>query len=199
VKPPLPHILGSEFAGTVEAIGEGVTGIQLGGCVFGIVQIGEPAGCAQYVVTSAETVRLYPYTVLDPTALRNALTELADLVANNRLHIHLGTQLPLSLAAQAHRLIEDRQTTGKAVLLPWADWWHKIGANRQCRSRCLAYSLPVLKSALPLRTADSRLQFSGWTRSQRLPLPRSLPSLSSRLNHSSAVLILLGWISSSRS
>jgi SnoaL-like polyketide cyclase len=54
------------------------------------------------------------------------------------------------------------------------------------------YSLPVLRSALPFRTADSRLQFSGWTLSHRLPLPRSIPSLSSRLNHSSAVLILLG-------
>ena len=62
----------------------------------------------------------------------------------------------------------------------------------------LGYSLPVLKSALPLRTAESRVQFSGWTLSHRLPLPRSLPSLSSRLNHCSAVLILLGWISSSR-
>jgi hypothetical protein len=82
-------------------------------------------------------------------------------------------------------------------------------ANRRFRSTpwpavksldlCLAYNLPVLKSALPLRIADSRLQFSGWTLSHRLPLPRSVPSLSSRLNHSSAVLILFGCISSSRS
>ncbi|MGW0709434.1 hypothetical protein ACWD4G_26350 [Streptomyces sp. NPDC002643] len=27
----------------------------------------------------------------------------------------------MSAAAEAHRLIENRQTTGKVVLLPWAD------------------------------------------------------------------------------
>lgn len=64
--------------------------------------------------------------------------------------------------------------------------------------RSPVYNLPVLISALLLRIAESRLQFSGWTLSQRLPLPSSLPTWSSRRNHSSALLILLGWISSSR-
>ncbi|MGW0475712.1 CocE/NonD family hydrolase [Streptomyces coeruleorubidus] len=68
-------------------------------------------------------------------------------------------------------------------------WWRRAPAG---------YNFPVLKSALLLRTAESMLQFSGWTLSQRLPLPSSLPNWSSRRNHSSALLILLGWISSSR-
>jgi hypothetical protein len=54
------------------------------------------------------------------------------------------------------------------------------------------YNLPVLKSALLLRIGESLRQFSGWTLSQRLPLPSSFPTWSSRLNHCSALLILLG-------
>jgi NADPH:quinone reductase-like Zn-dependent oxidoreductase len=63
---------------------------------------------------------LYPYH-LDPAMMATTVSELADLVETKKLRIHLGPQLPLSQAAEAHRLIENRQTTGKAVLLPWAD------------------------------------------------------------------------------
>jgi NADPH:quinone reductase len=33
----------------------------------------------------------------------------------------VGTLLPLSQAAEAHRLLEFRKTTGKVVLQPWVD------------------------------------------------------------------------------
>ena len=39
--------------------------------------------------------------------------------------------------------------------------------------RCCGYSLPVLKSALPLRIAESSVQFSGFTLYRRLPVPSS--------------------------
>lgn len=50
-----------------------------------------------------------------------ALDELVRLVGEGRLQLVLGRQLPLSAAAEAHRLLEGRQSTGKMVLLPWAD------------------------------------------------------------------------------
>lgn len=50
-----------------------------------------------------------------------ALDELVRLVREGRLRLVLGRQLPLSAAAEAHRLLEERQSTGKMVLLPWAD------------------------------------------------------------------------------
>ncbi len=283
LQPPLPHILGCEFAGMVEAVGDGVSGVEVGQRVFGFLSSAAPAGYAQYVVTSAESVyplpgglgyaestallvqgltayfllrdgvrlsdgdsvvilaaagglgsiavqlakimgarqvigaastadkrrlvsdlgadatidytrpdwsaqvleatggrgvdaalvnvggeaftqsiaslapfgrlsayggadkstpiidfgaefkagrlavnqtlgffTLYPY-LSDSAALRAALAGLADHVANGRLRIRVDLQLPLSQAGEAHRLIENRMTTGKAVLLPWAD------------------------------------------------------------------------------
>lgn len=53
--------------------------------------------------------------------LRQAFDELVEHVRSGRLRLDLGRQLPLSAAAEAHRLIETRQTTGKVVLLPWAN------------------------------------------------------------------------------
>lgn len=55
------------------------------------------------------------------TGIRSALAALVEHAASGRLRINRGLELPLSQAAEAHRLIEDRQTTGKSVLLPWAD------------------------------------------------------------------------------
>jgi len=63
---------------------------------------------------------LYPY-LNGSTAMKTALGELTDHVKHNRLRIQLGPQLPLSQAAEMHRLVEERHTTGKCVLLPWAD------------------------------------------------------------------------------
>ena len=47
-------------------------------------------------------------------------------------------------------------------------------AGLDCRS--WVYNVPVLKSALPLRITESMVWFSGWTLSQRVPLPSSRPS-----------------------
>ncbi|MDZ7883706.1 MAG: zinc-binding dehydrogenase [Mycobacterium sp.] len=61
---------------------------------------------------------LYPY-LSDSAALRSALAELAGHAATGRLQIKVELQLPLAQATEAHRLIENRLTTGKVVLLPW--------------------------------------------------------------------------------
>ena len=47
------------------------------------------------------------------------LAELVGFVASGRLKIHLGGSFPLADAAEAHRLLERRQTKGKLVILPW--------------------------------------------------------------------------------
>ncbi|MGP4673683.1 quinone oxidoreductase family protein [Agrobacterium salinitolerans] len=51
--------------------------------------------------------------------LMATIGELIGFVASGQVKIQVGTVLPLSQAAEAHRLIEGRQTTGKVVLQPW--------------------------------------------------------------------------------
>lgn len=63
---------------------------------------------------------LYPYVAGGARVLQPALAQLADYVVNGRLRIQMGLELPLAQAAEAHRLIENRMTTGKVALLPWA-------------------------------------------------------------------------------
>ena len=44
--------------------------------------------------------------------------EVLDWVQTGQLKLHIGLTLPLSQAAEAHRQLESRQTTGKILLLP---------------------------------------------------------------------------------
>ncbi|MEU6371582.1 zinc-binding dehydrogenase [Streptomyces sp. NPDC046909] len=64
---------------------------------------------------------LYYYQAHARDEMRQALHELTEHVRMGRLRLDTGRRMPLSAAAEAHRLIENRQTTGKVVLLPWAD------------------------------------------------------------------------------
>jgi NADPH:quinone reductase-like Zn-dependent oxidoreductase len=58
---------------------------------------------------------------LRPERAVNAFQWLIGLVMSNRVNVHIGRVLPLTQAAEAHRLIERRQTTGKVILKPWAE------------------------------------------------------------------------------
>jgi NADPH:quinone reductase len=49
---------------------------------------------------------------------RNAFAAVAELVLNKRLQVEIAAQLPLEKAAEAHRIMEARQATGKYVLKP---------------------------------------------------------------------------------
>lgn len=57
----------------------------------------------------------------NPELLMSAIGELIGLVASREIKIQVGQVLPLSKAAEAHRLLEGRQTVGKLVLKPWED------------------------------------------------------------------------------
>ncbi|MEO1287944.1 MAG: quinone oxidoreductase [Chloroflexota bacterium] len=56
-----------------------------------------------------------------PQATGQALGDVIGLVASGQLDVSVNHILPLSEAAQAHRMIETRQTQGKVVLKPWDD------------------------------------------------------------------------------
>lgn len=56
--------------------------------------------------------------LLSPAVLRAGLSELLDLAAQGRLRAVIGGRFALDKAAEAHRLIEARRSTGKVVLVP---------------------------------------------------------------------------------
>jgi NADPH2:quinone reductase len=54
----------------------------------------------------------------DRSELLQRTGDLFDWVASNRLKLRIDKVLPMSAAAEAHRLLEGRKTTGKVILLP---------------------------------------------------------------------------------
>ena len=56
-----------------------------------------------------------------PELIQSTLAEIMGLILSGQLVLQVNTVMPLSQAAEAHRLLESRQTTGKVVLQPWDD------------------------------------------------------------------------------
>jgi NADPH2:quinone reductase len=61
------------------------------------------------------TLRHYVATT---TELRARAADLFGRIAAGTLDVRIGGQLPLADAAQAHRLLESRRSTGKLLLIP---------------------------------------------------------------------------------
>jgi NADPH2:quinone reductase len=55
-----------------------------------------------------------------PGVVMTLLTELIGLVLSGKITLQVGAKLPLSKAADAHRMLEGRQNIGKIILKPWA-------------------------------------------------------------------------------
>ncbi|MFK0690128.1 zinc-binding alcohol dehydrogenase family protein [Mesorhizobium sp. IMUNJ 23033] len=56
--------------------------------------------------------------LLSPAGLRENLSELFQLAAGGALLVTTGARFPLGQASEAHRLLDDRRSTGKVVLAP---------------------------------------------------------------------------------
>jgi NADPH:quinone reductase-like Zn-dependent oxidoreductase len=56
---------------------------------------------------------------LRPEAAGKALQDLIGYAASGKIKVLVSQTLPLSRAAEAHRMIEERRTTGKVILKPW--------------------------------------------------------------------------------
>jgi NADPH:quinone reductase-like Zn-dependent oxidoreductase len=68
---------------------------------------------------SLRTFNLGLYFGLRPQVAIEALQTLIGYVASGQVKVHIDRVLPLEQAADAHRLIEGRRTTGKLILKPW--------------------------------------------------------------------------------
>jgi len=122
----LPWIPGSDVAGTVAAVGDGVTAFDAGGRVFG-TGLGNqlPGTCAEYVATPAQRLAHLPETVDFETAAATALvgvTAWQTLVEACSLHladtclIHGGSggvgHIAVQLAAAAGATVTATASTG---------------------------------------------------------------------------------------
>jgi NADPH2:quinone reductase len=56
-----------------------------------------------------------------PELMQSTLGEIIGFIMNGKLSLQVRTVLPLARAAEAHRLLEGRRTTGKVILQPWVD------------------------------------------------------------------------------
>lgn len=77
-KPPLPFTPGLDIAGEVAALGEGVTGLQVGDAVVGGARLG---GFAEYAVLSAEALKPKPARLSYPEAAAYGAAYLTAYVA----------------------------------------------------------------------------------------------------------------------
>lgn len=57
----------------------------------------------------------------NPDLIQTTLREIIGFILAGKLSLQVGTILPLSQAAEAHRLLEGRETIGKVVLQPWVE------------------------------------------------------------------------------
>ncbi len=67
---------------------------------------------------NAQTIRGWTLYELGPDAIRAALTQLIGWAVGGQLTVLANDRFPLSKAAEAHRAIDTRKTTGKVVLEP---------------------------------------------------------------------------------
>ncbi|MFF7159509.1 zinc-binding dehydrogenase [Streptomyces sp. NPDC008139] len=83
----LPHTPGIDVAGTVDALGEAVTGVQVGDPVIGFLPMAGPGAAAEYVLARAEVLVPAPRSVDLPDA---AALPLVGLTAWQALFEHAG-------------------------------------------------------------------------------------------------------------
>ncbi|WP_200849169.1 NADP-dependent oxidoreductase [Curtobacterium sp. 18060] len=84
----LPHVPGYDVSGTVDAIGEGVTGLTVGDAVIAFLPMDRDGGAAEYVIAPADAVVAAPTSVplADAAALPSvALTAWQALFDDGRL------------------------------------------------------------------------------------------------------------------
>jgi NADPH2:quinone reductase len=79
----------------------------------------EPLNLFRLFENSVKVSGFTLYTVaVVPEVMRRGIEESIRLVAEKKVKIVIGKTFPLAQAAEAHRFIESRQSTGKLVLIP---------------------------------------------------------------------------------
>jgi NADPH:quinone reductase-like Zn-dependent oxidoreductase len=132
----LPHTPGIEVAGTVDALGEGVTGVEVGDDVIGFLPMVAPGAAAEYAVAPAEILAPAPTSIplADAAALPmvgltawQALFDDAGLTAGQRVLINGaggavgGYAVQLAKRAGAHVIATASPSSSERVRSAGAD------------------------------------------------------------------------------
>ncbi|MDX6227570.1 MAG: hypothetical protein QOI76_960 [Frankiales bacterium] len=132
----LPHIPGLDVAGTIDALGEGVDGLQVGDPVIGFLPFGDDGATAEYVLAAAESLAPAPASIplADAAALPivgltawQALFEHAKLQTGQRILVNGasgavgGYAVQLAKAAGAHVIATASARTRAQVEAQGAD------------------------------------------------------------------------------
>ena len=153
VQPPLPFVPGTEVAGTVDAIGEGVTRLKVGDPVVAFVGIG---GFAEYVCASESQVAPVPANVdmtvaagftLTYATSQHALAERGQLKSGETLLV-LGAGGGVGLAA-----VELGKLAGARVIAAASSGNKLEAARRLGAEELIDYSSTDLREAVKSITA----------------------------------------------
>jgi NADPH:quinone reductase-like Zn-dependent oxidoreductase len=132
----LPHTPGFDVAGTVDAVGEGVTGIEVGAEVIGFLPMAGVGAAAEYVLAPAEALTPAPEKIplADAAALPvvgltawQALFDHGELVAGQRVLVNGaggavgGYAVQLAKGAGAHVIATASPRSSEAVTVAGAD------------------------------------------------------------------------------
>jgi NADPH:quinone reductase-like Zn-dependent oxidoreductase len=132
----LPHTPGIEVAGTVDAVGEGVTNVAVDDAVVGFLPMTAPGAAAEYVIAPAEVLAAAPRSVplADAAALPmvgltawQALFDDAELTAGQRILINGaggavgGYAVQLAHQANAHVIATASARSAERVRAAGAD------------------------------------------------------------------------------
>jgi len=79
----------------------------------------EPLNLFKLFEKSTKVSAFTLYTVgAQPDLMRRGIEESFKLIAQGKLKLLVGKSFPLAQAAEAHKFMESRQSTGKLVLIP---------------------------------------------------------------------------------
>jgi NADPH2:quinone reductase len=79
----------------------------------------EPLNVFRLFEKSTKVSGFVLYTVAAlPDVMRRGIEESFKLIAERKLKLLVGKSFPLAQAAEAHKFMESRQSTGKLVLIP---------------------------------------------------------------------------------
>jgi NADPH2:quinone reductase len=112
------HVIGPDFAGLLEALAD------FGTLVFYNIHTPMPDddvfGRMRELSTKSPALRCFNIHTYDrhPERRRRLMRRLIDLLAGGRIKPRVGARLPMSQAAEAHRLLESGAVVGKIVLHP---------------------------------------------------------------------------------